>query len=63
MTLTASGFSLAEIYELSLDQLELFVSACNRRQKRQLRNDVLAALAGARYKEDSLEQLLRSLNE
>ncbi len=48
---------------MTLDQLTLFVRAANRREKRQLKNDVIAALAGARYKEDSLEQLMRSLNE
>jgi hypothetical protein len=57
------NFSLAEIYDMTLDQLTLFVRAANRREKRQLKNDVIAALAGARYKEDSLEQLMRSLNE
>lgn len=46
---------------MTLDQISLYIGAAVRLEKRQMRNDVISALAGARYDEKSVEKLMRSL--
>jgi hypothetical protein len=52
---------MPDIYEMSLDQINLYIKACLAQRKYQMRADVISALAGARYDESAVQKLLRSL--
>ena len=57
----SAGFSYSHIMDMTLAQINLFVGAATRQLKSRMRNDVISALAGARYDEKALDKLLKDL--
>jgi hypothetical protein len=48
---------------MTLDQLKLYMASVSSIQRAELRTSVIAATAGARYDEKSLERLYRELED
>ena len=46
---------------MTLAQINLFVTAAVKQHKSNMRNDVVSALAGARYDEKALDKLFKDL--
>jgi hypothetical protein len=51
------GFTLTEIYEMSIDQVILFCKNAQSLEKAEMQRQVIVATAGARYDEKSLKEL------
>lgn len=52
---------MADILDMTLDQINMYLMSCSRLDKRDMRNDIISALAGARYDEKTVQKLMRSL--
>lgn len=59
--LVRNGFSLSDIREMTIDQINLYIMACFRAEKRSTWNNVISTLAGSRYDENGLNKLKREL--
>lgn len=55
------NFSLDEINNLTLGQMREFMKAITKMVKIDIKENIIANLAGARYDQDSLTQLLKEL--
>lgn len=59
----AAGFSRADVFDMTLAQVRAYSAAVERARRRDLREAVVAALAGARYDEKGLKRLFKELEK
>lgn len=63
VSLVGLGFSLADIENMTLGQLTLFSEAGGKQRKLEMREAIVASLAGARYSEENLAKLMKELEK
>jgi hypothetical protein len=59
--LVGRGFSLNEITHMTLSQLQLYLEASGRAEKRVMWQATISTLAGSRYDQNGLDKLQRQL--